>query len=484
MPPPAHDPVRIARDAEAQARIGQFDAARALLDALRRGGHDGLPQAVLAEAEWQFRSGHNAEAQPLAVLALDGFLHERNAVEALRTRELLARIAVRDGEENAAAEQFDRLRSAWAQLQRSAACDDDTAGRGQARCLLALVTLCRRRERFDEGLRLGRKLLPLARRFNHERVLVNSLNALGGIHFELAARQHPLSHEGHHLTALTPVDLPTIRHHCEQAMTFLAEAAVIASAEGDDYLTAMLGSNLAQLQVLLGRPLEALPAMHAFLARNRKGGNRYMECDSLMAIGWAQWAAGDLAAAKGTLLAALELNRSGSTLDQRGSIHYDLSRVYEGLDEAHAALQHYREYSRLRLASLRKAAGAGRGGAAPIAPAPEPRLLEPFYLKRAERFMTANLHRHVTVDEMAAHVGVSTRTLFVAFRKYRGDSPLAGFRRRRLEAAHDELQAANATTVTITQVAHRWGFVDGGHFAREYRRAFGRTPSQTLRREA
>ncbi|MFJ9009929.1 helix-turn-helix domain-containing protein [Streptomyces canus] len=41
-------------------------------------------------------------------------------------------------------------------------------------------------------------------------------------------------------------------------------------------------------------------------------------------------------------------------------------------------------------------------------------------------------------------------------------------------------RAAPGTT-TVTEVAHVWGFVHLGRFARRYRERYGESPSQTLR---
>lgn len=481
---------RKARRAESTARLGDLKGARALLDQLRAAIGDAAyalsGSTCLAEAEWQFRSGQTRAARPHTESALRAFQIAKNKVEVLRCREQLARIDMREGEESNARDEFHRVLDAWRRLERTEPSHTTDAGRGQGRCLVALVHLARRQDRFDEGLKLGEKLLPIARRFDHERILVNSLNALGGIHFALAAKLHPVASEDHHLTALHPTDTPIIRDHCEKAMTMLAEAATLASREGDDYLTAMLGSNLAQLQVLLGRPLEALPAMHAFLSHNRKSGNRYMECDCVMGIGWAQWAAGDFQQAEKSLMAALQIAESTTTTDQLHMIHYDLSRVLEALRKPAAALQHYREYARLRMRTHRVAqhaalAATTTDGKSSAVTAAVPRLLEPFYLKRAERFMAAHLQGNPGIVEIAADAGVSVRTLFAAFKKYRDTTPHAELQRLRLAAAHSDLQDGEFGGVTVATIAARWGFDDASRFAKSYRTQYGCTPSQTLR---
>jgi AraC-like DNA-binding protein len=45
---------------------------------------------------------------------------------------------------------------------------------------------------------------------------------------------------------------------------------------------------------------------------------------------------------------------------------------------------------------------------------------------------------------------------------------------------HAELRAGG-DGVSVTDVALRWGITHTGRFAQEYRRTYGRSPSQTLR---
>jgi AraC-like DNA-binding protein len=46
---------------------------------------------------------------------------------------------------------------------------------------------------------------------------------------------------------------------------------------------------------------------------------------------------------------------------------------------------------------------------------------------------------------------------------------------------HEELATAPPGTVTVTQVAIRWGFAHLGRFAAAYRAVFAERPSDTMR---
>jgi transcriptional regulator GlxA family with amidase domain len=95
--------------------------------------------------------------------------------------------------------------------------------------------------------------------------------------------------------------------------------------------------------------------------------------------------------------------------------------------------------------------------------------------------MRAHADTPISIGALAAAAGVSARTLFEGFRRFRGVSPMAALKAVRLDAVNDELEAADPSA-SVTGVALKWGFVHLGRFAQDYRRRFGRLPSETLRR--
>jgi AraC-like DNA-binding protein len=102
-------------------------------------------------------------------------------------------------------------------------------------------------------------------------------------------------------------------------------------------------------------------------------------------------------------------------------------------------------------------------------------------IKRAIDYMHANLDAPVTIADISSTVGVAGRTLFKHFRDTRGVSPMQYLRSLRFERAQQELLKAEAGT-SVTEIAARWGFGHLGRFAVEYRKRFGESPSETLRR--
>jgi AraC-like DNA-binding protein len=103
-------------------------------------------------------------------------------------------------------------------------------------------------------------------------------------------------------------------------------------------------------------------------------------------------------------------------------------------------------------------------------------------LRRAEEFLAAHMQMAVSLPEVASAAGVSLRTLTRVFRNKHGVGPIGFLRRRRLEATRRDLLAAEPGFETVTDVALRYGFAHLGRFAGEYRKAFGESPSETLRR--
>ena len=98
---------------------------------------------------------------------------------------------------------------------------------------------------------------------------------------------------------------------------------------------------------------------------------------------------------------------------------------------------------------------------------------------RAEEFIQANWNRAICIDELVAVTEVSARSLFKAFKRTRGYSPIAFAKMVRLKQARQMLESGNPD-ISVTGIAFKCGFGNLGHFAADYRRAFGELPSETL----
>lgn len=104
----------------------------------------------------------------------------------------------------------------------------------------------------------------------------------------------------------------------------------------------------------------------------------------------------------------------------------------------------------------------------------------PFQIRRAIEFIDAHAAGPLTVQDVADAVGVGLRSLQEGFRRHKQMSPHDYIKLARLAGARADLRDP-ASTLSIEAVARHWGFVNRGHFALEYREAFGEQPSQTRR---
>ena len=103
-------------------------------------------------------------------------------------------------------------------------------------------------------------------------------------------------------------------------------------------------------------------------------------------------------------------------------------------------------------------------------------------VKTVEEYIEANWDKPIDVVAMAAVARVSARSLFRQFKKDRGYSPADFAKRIRLDHARELLEQSN--WASVTQIALKCGFQNPGHFARDFRLAFGELPSETLKRSA
>jgi AraC-like DNA-binding protein len=99
---------------------------------------------------------------------------------------------------------------------------------------------------------------------------------------------------------------------------------------------------------------------------------------------------------------------------------------------------------------------------------------------RAIEFIKTHAADALTIAQIAAAAGCSTRALQLAFRAWRDTTPMRELTRVRLEYAHADLLKLGPSC-TVTEIALKWGFGHPGRFAQQYARVIGQSPSQTQR---
>jgi AraC family transcriptional regulator len=95
------------------------------------------------------------------------------------------------------------------------------------------------------------------------------------------------------------------------------------------------------------------------------------------------------------------------------------------------------------------------------------------WIGRAREILHARARESPTLSEVAAELGVAPIRLARAFRRTYGESPGEFLRRERIRAACDRLARPG---VSLAAVAAELGFTDQSHFTRVFRKQMGITP--------
>lgn len=103
------------------------------------------------------------------------------------------------------------------------------------------------------------------------------------------------------------------------------------------------------------------------------------------------------------------------------------------------------------------------------------------YVVRAEEYMRAKLDEPLTVAEIAAAIGVSQRSLQLAFREVRSATPREILALMRIHLMHEKL-LSDKSEAGVTDIALECGVANIGRFASCYREVYGEKPSTTRRR--
>lgn len=102
-------------------------------------------------------------------------------------------------------------------------------------------------------------------------------------------------------------------------------------------------------------------------------------------------------------------------------------------------------------------------------------------IKQAEEIMVEDLSRPWSVQDLCEQLHVSERTLRYGFQEHIGMSPMAYLKIQRLQNARYQLMTSTTDQTTVTDVAIQCGFWHMGQFAKDYKKIFGESPSETLR---
>ena len=329
---------------------------------------------------------------------------------------------------------------------------------------------------YDAVDALATRAVALARASGDAYVQVQIHNVLGAVHFDRASSKLREPHARAHLSALDPADTAPMEQDARAALACFEEARAVADAAGYAFAAWYVAGNIERLEILLGRPKRAVAMIRKRLGELQARGARYDELVTRSNLSWALRLLGRHREALHEIDAALTLARSTGTSNvMLEYLEYDRSIVQDALGDAAGARASYRRYLQLVGAYNRRVL-ATASDARPAAPK---RPLEPFFLKRADRYVHERLTEPFSVADLASHCGVSLRTLEKAMVDNRGVTPVALVRNARLDLARRALEVGEAA---VADVAHRSGFRSATTFALEFRKRFGVAPSRARRR--
>jgi len=155
------------------------------------------------------------------------------------------------------------------------------------------------------------------------------------------------------------------------------------------------------------------------------------------------------------------------------TIIHDLSSDHSTLSEPAAAMHAERLLSLLLLRSL--------GAHDHRSIADRSTQVAPYYIRRAEQFVSENYMKPIDIGDLTAATGVSARTLYYGFKQHRGASPKKYLKGVRLLQARRSLLEAQLRGGRVAEVAAAVGYENKSQFARDYKEYFGESPTATLR---
>jgi transcriptional regulator GlxA family with amidase domain len=94
--------------------------------------------------------------------------------------------------------------------------------------------------------------------------------------------------------------------------------------------------------------------------------------------------------------------------------------------------------------------------------------------EKIEKFLSHEMHRALSVAEIAAHVGASERTLLRHCQTQFGEGPLAHLQRLRVERAKALLETSR---LSFDEIVERCGYSDTASFRKLFKRETHLTPA-------
>jgi AraC-like DNA-binding protein len=105
----------------------------------------------------------------------------------------------------------------------------------------------------------------------------------------------------------------------------------------------------------------------------------------------------------------------------------------------------------------------------------------PYYVRRVENYIREHAGRQINTDDLVTVGGVSARSIYHGFKRFRSTTPMGYLKAVRLELAHNALVKGRGDGPnSVTEAAITAGYTNLSQFSRDYKVRFGESPSQTL----
>lgn len=102
------------------------------------------------------------------------------------------------------------------------------------------------------------------------------------------------------------------------------------------------------------------------------------------------------------------------------------------------------------------------------------------HVRRAMEYMLEHISEPLRISAVALHCGISPRSLQLGFQRDVGLSPQQWLKAERLSRVYADLLAAEPGSVSITDLAMRWGFFHLGEFGAQFKARYALKPSEVL----
>lgn len=103
-----------------------------------------------------------------------------------------------------------------------------------------------------------------------------------------------------------------------------------------------------------------------------------------------------------------------------------------------------------------------------------------FQVKDVRDLLHKSIDQDINISMLTQEFNISESQLHYAFKLSYGQTPKKYLQMLRFNAVHKELQHADSSQQTVSDIAMKYNFWQMSHFSTEYKKIFSQTPSQTL----